>query len=87
MLGIQQMGAHAKKSPGSYSGPDRRRAASLADVEPVVLRKKFAKEIDGISLDAVEVGDRVCLERDEAELLLAEGWADPVAPEKRRRAS
>lgn len=55
------------------------------DVEPVVLTRKLADVINGIVLAGYRVGDRLVLAKREAELLIAEGWAQPVAPDERRR--
>jgi hypothetical protein len=41
----------------------------------VRLTKKFAEMIDGIDLSAHHPGDILDLERSEARLLIAEGWA------------
>ena len=43
------------------------------------LTKKLAEEIDGISLVGYRVGDLVHLSRKDADVLLAEGWAEVVA--------
>lgn len=57
---------------------------SSARVEPVRLTRKFAEAIDGIDLSSRQVGDRLALPREDAQILIAEGWAEPVpAPEKR----
>jgi hypothetical protein len=56
-----------------------------ADVEPVVLTKKLADVIDGIVLMGFHVGDRLCLAKRDAALLIAEGWACPVPVHQRRR--
>jgi hypothetical protein len=50
----------------------------------VVLTRKHADVIDGIDLVGHEVGDRLPLNRHDADLLVAEGWAQRV-PEGRRR--
>jgi hypothetical protein len=57
-----------------------------SDVEPVVLTKKLADVIDGIVLLGFRVGDRLCLGKRDAALLIAEGWACPVPVHQRRRA-
>lgn len=41
----------------------------------VRLIKKFAEKIDGVDLRAHAPGDTLNLDRSEARLLLAEGWA------------
>lgn len=52
---------------------------------PVRLTRKYADVIDGVNLSGRRVGDRLCLERSEAQLLIAEGWAERVPDEERRR--
>jgi len=49
------------------------------------LTKKLAEVINGIDLSDRRVGDVVDLPKHEAEMLLAEGWASPVEPARRRR--
>jgi hypothetical protein len=57
---------------------------SPAQIEPVRLTRKLADAIDGIDLSSRQVGDRLPLHQDEARVLIAEGWAEPVPdPEKR----
>lgn len=57
---------------------------SPARIEPVRLTRKLAEVIDGIDLSGRRVGDRLPLHPDEARVLIAEGWAEPVPdPEKR----
>ena len=71
--------------PAAYTGPERRQTTcDEDDVEPVILTKKFADELDGVELSGREVGDRLCLSTDQAALIVAEGWAEP-APASRRR--
>lgn len=70
----------------TYPGVERRRSPkSGEDLEPVVLKKKFAEALNGIVLAGFKVGDRLCLGRKQAAMLVAEGWACPVSPEQRRR--
>lgn len=69
----------------SYKGRERRKRRSGAGVVPVVLTRKLADVIDGIVLAGYRVGDRLCLARREAALLIAEGWARPVPASERRR--
>lgn len=69
-----------------YSGKDRRqRRADAAELEPVVLKKKLAEALNGISLAGFKVGDRLAVAPNQATILIAEGWACPVPPEQRRR--
>lgn len=55
-------------------------------IVPVRLTRKLANVIDGVDLSRRKVGQRLPLEKHEARLLLAEGWAEPV-PECERRAT
>lgn len=50
----------------------------------VRLIKKFANALDGIDLSRWSVGDVVAVTPHEAELLLAEGWAESVADDAGR---
>lgn len=56
-------------------------------MEPVVLKKKLAEALNGIVLAGFKVGDRICLRRQQAALLIAEGWACPVPPGQRRHSN
>jgi hypothetical protein len=42
----------------------------------VRLTRKFAQMIDGVNLEHVSVGDRLDLPKRDAEMLIAEGWAE-----------
>jgi hypothetical protein len=66
---------------------ERRRTDTRDDVEPVTLTRKYAQAIDGVKLEGYDVGDRVPVRRREARLLIAEGWAESVPREQRRRTS
>jgi len=46
----------------------------------VKLTRKFAQVIDGVNIARAHVGDRLELPQHEAEVLIAEGWAELVAP-------
>ena len=70
-----------------YAGPERRWDAPTVEVEPVRLTRKYAEAIDGIDLSQREVGDRLPLPSRDARMLVAEGWAEPVAGEEQRRAA
>jgi hypothetical protein len=41
--------------------------------------------IDGVNLEEAEVGDRLQLSKRDAEVLIAEGWAERAADERRVR--
>ena len=64
--------------PG-YAGPERRSHPSAVEVAPVRLTHKYAEMIDGIDLSRREVGERLPLPSRDARMLIAEGWAEPVA--------
>ena len=52
----------------------------------VRLTRKFANAIDGIDLARAHVGDRLALPQHDAEMLIAEGWAERTqAADKPRR--
>ena len=44
----------------------------------VRLTRKFAENLNGIDLSHVRAGEDVELEAREAEMLIAEGWADAI---------
>lgn len=54
-------------------------------MEPVILTKKFAEALNGILLGGFHVGDRICLAKSQAQLLIAEKWAVPVPLTQRRQ--
>ena len=68
-----------------YPDAERRKEQTNQDLEPVVLKKKLADALNGIVLAGFKVGDRICIARHQAALLIAEGWACPVPPGQRRR--
>jgi hypothetical protein len=77
-----------KRQSPPYPKRDRRMGEQpLDEVEPVVLTRKHAEAIDGISLAGRDVGDRLPLNYHDADLLVAEGWARPVPKEQRRHSS
>lgn len=71
----------------AYQDVERRKQPTNQQLEPVVLKKKLADALNGIVLAGFKVGDRICLARQQAALLIAEGWACPVPPGQKRRAS
>jgi hypothetical protein len=68
-----------------YAGPERRRAALRAGEILVRLKHKFADVIDGVDLSGRHVGERVSLRPRDARLVIAEGWAERIPRERRRR--
>ena len=76
-------------------GPDRRsHPGRPEEITPVRLTRKYADVLNGVNLRGHDVGDRLPLPPREAQLLIAEGWADPddrrlsdlvgSAPDRRR---
>jgi hypothetical protein len=65
-----------KRRPGREGGTD--------EVGCVRLTRKYADVIDGVDLSDAHVGDRLELSPHDAEVLIAEGWAER---ETRRRTS
>ena len=47
------------------------------ELRPVRLLRKYADVIDGIDLGDAAVGDRLELSPHDADVLIAEGWAEP----------
>ena len=68
--------------PPDSDRPRRRRADDTASV---LLIRKYAEMIDGVNLEEAEVGDRLELPRRDADVLIAEGWAERAADERRVR--
>ena len=68
----------------SYTGPERRSQPCTVEVAPVRLTQKHAEMIDGIDLSQRQVGDRLALPSRDAYMLIAEGWAEPVASQEQR---
>ena len=67
-----------------YNGPERRTDDPPVEVEPVRLTRKYSDCIDGIDLSTTDVGDRIPLSARDADLLVAEGWAEPIPRDQRR---
>ena len=51
----------------------------------VRLIRKYADMIDGVDLEDADVGDTLDLSKREADVLIAEGWAERVNTERRVR--
>ena len=51
----------------------------------VRLIRKYADMIDGVDLEDADVGDRLDLSKRDADVLIAEGWAELVNAERRVR--
>ena len=65
------------KTPPEQSPPSERWADADSDeVASVRLIRKFADVLDGVNLQTAKVGDRLELSRRDANVLIAEGWAE-----------
>ena len=75
-----------KSTADESAGADRRNQRRRADETAVVrLTRKYAEMIDGVNLEEAEVGDRLELSRRDADVLIAEGWAERTTDERRVR--
>ena len=52
----------------------------------VRLTRKYADLIDGVDLSSAHVGDRIDLSRHDAQVLIAEGWAEAAVRGRRQPA-
>ncbi len=71
---------------GSDATPPRVLAAQREVTTAVKLTRKLADLMDGVDLSAAYVGDRLDLPVHDADMLIAEGWAEPVPVRYHRRA-
>jgi hypothetical protein len=75
-----------KSTADESAGTDRRNSSRRADdTASVRLIRKYAEMIDGVNLEEAEVGDRLELSRRDADVLIAEGWAERTTDERRVR--
>jgi len=75
-----------KRTADESAGTDRRNSRRRADdTASVRLIRKYAEMIDGVNLEEAEVGDRLELSRRDADVLIAEGWAERTTDERRVR--
>ena len=74
-----------RKSTPDESRTERRAHPRPHETEAVRLIRKYAEMIDGVNLEEAEVGDRLELPKREAEVLIAEGWAERASDERRVR--
>jgi hypothetical protein len=75
-----------KSTADESAGTDRRNSGRRADdTASVRLIRKYAEMIDGVNLEEAEVGDRLELSRRDADVLIAEGWAERTTDERRVR--
>ena len=72
------------KNPPDPSPPSERWAHAADEVALVRLIRKFADILDGVDLQTAKVGDRLELSPRDADVLIAEGWAER-AEERRVR--
>ena len=76
----------ADESPRSEQRNNRRSDDRRGnDTASVRLIRKYAEMIDGVSLEDAEVGDRLELPKRDADVLIAEGWAERAADDGRVR--
>jgi hypothetical protein len=77
---------HSNDSQHQRSVERRRSVVDEASdkATPVRLTRKYAEMIDGVDLKEANVGDELDLTPHEANVLVAEGWAER-APRNRRR--
>ena len=71
-----------RSEPRNHRRGDDRRSNDTASV---LLIRKYAEMIDGVSLEDAEVGDRLELPKRDADVLIAEGWAERAADDRRVR--
>jgi hypothetical protein len=74
-----------KSTPDESPRTEPRGYARRDETQSVRLIRKYADMIDGVNLEAAEVGDRLELPRQDAEILIAEGWAERARDERRVR--
>lgn len=74
-----------KSMPDEASRTGRHGHPRPDETESVRLIRKYAEMIDGVNLETAEVGDRLELPRHDAEILIAEGWAERTGDERRVR--
>lgn len=75
--------------PAEARANERRQPTALPGTTAVRLTRKLANAIDGVDLKHAHIGDQLHLSRHDAEILMAEGWAEPARdrrgrPEDRR---
>jgi hypothetical protein len=79
----------ARASHHPSDQPSNRQPGSKAadEVRAVRLTRKYADIIDGVDLTDANVGDRLNLSPHDAEVLIAEGWAEHAAQRAPRHAA
>jgi hypothetical protein len=73
-----------KSTPDELRPSGPRKQPHQDDAALVRLTRKYADMIDGVDLEDAIVGDRLMLSKRDADVLVAEGWAERV-DERRRR--
>ena len=76
--------ASKRKSPAERRSA-RSHASFDAESTSVRLIRKYADMIDGVDLEDADVGDRLDLPKHDADVLIAEGWAERAVDERRVR--
>jgi len=74
-----------KSTADESAGADRRSRRPADEIASVRLIRKYAEMIDGVNLEEAEVGDRLELSKHDADVLVAEGWAEHAADQRRVR--
>jgi hypothetical protein len=65
----------------------KKRQGQRGELRAVRLTRKLAEMIDGVDLAHAHVGDRLNLSEHDADMLIAEGWAEAAdRPGRRTRA-
>ena len=82
----QRPSHHEDPAPAESPSPGRP-AATCVEILSVRLTRKYAEAIDGVDLSGADVGDQLALPQRDAEMLIAEGWAERTPVEHNRRAS
>jgi hypothetical protein len=85
VLPLMEDARKPKSSPDQLPRPERWADAASDEIALVRLVRKFADVLDGVNLQEAKVGDRLELPRRDANVLVAEGWAERVADERRVR--
>src|SRR5688572_26665663 len=67
-----------EQEPGQSEGRHRP-AEEEGAVRSVRLTRKYAEMIDGVDLADAHVGDELKLPTHDADMLIAEGWAEPTS--------
>jgi hypothetical protein len=79
--------ARASETYSSRTSSDPQQdGGSQDELRSVRLTRKYADIIDGVDLTNAHVGDRLQLSRHDAEVLIAEGWAEHAVRRGAKRA-